>query len=78
MPYEATHDLAYDTAMDFVDDGYNFACVPVIETDGSKAVWTAALEMPQPRDDLDVLAGAFVAVKAARDEAERHGLHPVP
>lgn len=77
MPYEVTYDLAYDTAMEHVDEGNNFACVQVIDVDGTRCVWTAGVEMPEPRDDLDVLASVFVAIKAARDEAERHGLHPV-
>lgn len=76
MAYATTQQLAWDTAMEYVHEGYNFACIPVIN-EGRPAIWTAGLEMPQPKDDMDVLAQIFVAINQARDDAERHGVHPV-
>jgi len=77
MEYTATQQLAWESAMEHVEDGHNFACIPVVLSSGERCVWTIGLEMPTPKDDMDVLAQAFVAINQARDQAQRHGLHPV-
>lgn len=77
MSYETTEESAWGVAMSAVEHGQMFACVPVIGPDGQLGIWTSVGTMPEPKNDLDVLAQVVVCIRRARDCAERSGLHPV-
>lgn len=75
---DTTEDLAYDTAMDALEVGQIPACVPV-SVNGTKGLWTLSGDLGGYviKDDIDALAAAYLAIKRARDNAERAGCHPV-
>lgn len=75
---ETTEDLAYDTAMEALEVGQIAACVPVA-VNGVRGIWTLSGDLGGyvVKDDTDALAAAFLAIKRARDNAERAGCRPV-
>ena len=75
---ERTEGSAYDTMMDYVEQGLVPACVPV-SLDGEQYVWTIGAEYDPDKiqDDLDALALVLIAVTRTYKAGEEHGLVPV-
>ena len=75
---DRTEGSAYDTMMQYVDEGLVPACVPVA-VEGRQHVWSTGAEFDETKinDDLDAFALALLAITRAYKQGEEYGLVPV-